>query len=133
MDSVDIHAHYFPKTVLKKLGQEDPRIATELKTNGLVIELQIGKHEYSGKVSPGFIDSEEIVSDTKKQGVSKRVLSLAPESLFYEFPAELAAEACRRCNDFVADLAEKHRDILAAMACVPLQSRMPQRPSWRDR
>jgi len=122
LDSVDIHAHYFPKTVLKKLGQEDPRIATELKTNGLVIELQIGKHEYSGKVSPGFIDSEEIVSDTKKQGVSKRVLSLAPESLFYEFPAELAAEACRRCNDFVADLAEKHRDILAAMACVPLQS-----------
>lgn len=122
MDSVDIHAHYFPKDVLKKLGQEDPRIATELKTNGQDIELKIGKHDYMGKVDLGFINSDEIVNDTKRQRVSKRVLSLAPESLFYEFPAELAEEACRRCNDFIADFTEKHRDILAGMACVPLQS-----------
>ena len=121
MEAIDSHAHYFPVEVLKEIGRKDPRIATELAVNGNQITIKIGKVVYSGRVDKGYVNPDDIESETRRLGLSVRVLSYSPTSMFYELDAKLAEEACRKCNDFASDLAEKFKESAVSMSIVPLQ------------
>jgi len=119
---IDIHAHYFPQRVLKELGEKYPKMKVEVARKGSTVELEMGKFRYQGRVDAGFFGIEKTIEAMDRQRLEKRILSFMPFTLFYEFDEKSAVEATKRCNDFAADIVERHSDRIACMAVVPLHS-----------
>jgi len=122
-EAIDVHCHFFPIRIFKKLSKKYNKFNLEIKSEGDLanIRINIGNVRYSGTVKGGFLDFDKLIKDSLTKHKIIRIISIAPISFFYELDIEIADELYREFNNLASELSEKYKDIVSFMAGIPLQ------------
>lgn len=121
-ESIDIHAHYLPINALKQIRQRSLFLRTEINENGQRLKLTVAEKSSRTTVNFHLLKEERIIKDMDSQRLRKRIFSLSPLALFYNFSAGAGIQLCRMFNDSLSELAMKHPERLDCMCVVPLQN-----------
>lgn len=118
MQTVDIHAHYFPQAYLDLFNSESQRYNTEfhMTEQGFFFKTPI---ESSGPLPAKFIDLKLRLADMDTQGVSVQALSLTGPMVYWadgEFSHKLAAT----WNDGAVEAHKAHPDRFVVLATLPM-------------
>lgn len=119
-ESLDIHCHFFPIKVFKKLSKKYNSFKFYLRNFNHETLVKISNVIYKGNLKKGFSDETALIEETRKSNL-RRIISIAPLTLFYEIEPNECLEFAKEFNDYVSLLQEKNREIVKFMAYVPLQ------------
>lgn len=107
MQTIDIHAHLTPQSLLRAKAQ-----GTDLH----------GIDPHAIAKGQGLdISPQQRLADMERTGVDVQVVSAEPQMYLYEYPSEQAAAIHRECNDEVNQLAVDHPEQFHGLAILPLQ------------
>jgi aminocarboxymuconate-semialdehyde decarboxylase len=119
MQTIDVHAHYFPQTFLDLIAKHGP-------ANGFDYKMVEGKgpqfkrgYMTTGPVSRKFIDLDMRLAAMDAQGVMVHALSLS-QPMVYWAKGDLAQEVAETYNDALAEAHERHPKRLFGLAMLPM-------------
>ena len=116
---IDMHAHWRPAEVADALRARtrEPRIARN--QDGVEV-LQSGRMG-EAPLAEAFDDVDFHLARMDRQGVQTSVLSLLGSFCWIEFqPPEVSGPLCRKVNDGLSAICQKHPGRFAAFAALPL-------------
>ena len=118
MRAIDIHAHYFPETLLNLIGEEGkPFNATYRRTEkGFFIETPVWS---GGPISTRMINLKERIADMDQQGIAVQAISLtAPMTNWGN--AEFSHKLARTWNDEASAAHQAHPSRLVSLLTLPM-------------
>ena len=118
---IDLHSHYIPPAYLELVREEGNPYGRH------VTKLPSGEPALFGDnrlipLLPGFHSVDVKLSDMKKQGVERQVVSPPPFLFQYDLPDSLGVEMATFLNDEAHALEKSQPENFVAMATVPLQN-----------
>jgi len=119
MTMIDMHAHWRPAEVADALRarSREPRILR----NEAGVEVLKAPRMGETPVAAAFDDVEFHLARMDKQGVETSVLSLLGNFCWIESqPADVSGALCRRVNEGLSAICQKHPGRFAAFAALPL-------------
>ena len=119
MTMIDIHAHWRPAEVADALRARtrEPRIVRDGDGREVLKAPRMGETP----LAEAFDDIDFHLARMDRQGVQTSVLSLLGSFNWIEAqPLEVAVPLCRRVNDALSAICEKHPGRFAAFAALPL-------------
>jgi predicted TIM-barrel fold metal-dependent hydrolase len=119
MTMIDMHAHWRPAEVADALRarSREPRILR----NEAGVEVLKAPRMGETPLAQAFDDVEFHLARMDKQGVETSVLSLLGNFCWIESqPADVSGPLCRRVNDGLSAICQKHPGRFAAFAALPL-------------
>lgn len=116
MTVVDVHAHAVLGSTMGAAGEHGP----ELTDNAV---FRVGDYTLCGVRYAGsaFMDVDVRLAAMDDAGIGLQVLSPNPLTFFHHVDADTAVRFCRRHNDDLAALVDKHPDRLRGFAALPMQ------------
>jgi aminocarboxymuconate-semialdehyde decarboxylase len=121
MQTIDIHAHFFPESwpdLAVRFGSQDWPWMKPLGDGEAMVML--GNREFRG-ITQVCWDPTLRVEDLDRQGVDLQVISATPVLFSYNRPAEQALEVARIFNDAALEMCTHTNGRLKALCQVPLQ------------
>jgi len=116
---IDMHAHWRPTEVADALRarEREPRIVK----NDAGVEVLKAARMGEQPLAEAFDDVDFHLARMDRQGVGTSVLSLLGSFNWIEAqPLDIAGPLCRRVNDGLSKICQKHPDRFAAFAALPL-------------
>jgi len=117
--SIDIHAHFFPETLLKLIADEGPAFGVGCALDhpgGPVITF---KGRPGNVLERRFIDIGARIASMDRQGVTIHALSLTAPMVYWA-GADLAVRLSQAFNDACAAAHRQHPDRLIGLAMLPM-------------
>lgn len=116
---IDVHAHYIPDFLLRATGQEMRQfgLTVEAVDQGLRVRHDEG---FAYPVTDVFWNSSVMVETMKNEGLTGRIVSLAPTLFMFNRPPDVQREFISRANEFAAQLVREQPGHLWALGTVPL-------------
>ena len=125
MRSIDIHTHVLTEETMGLLQREAPKIAPRLSPiDADCAVLEVAGTPYRPFPRGGF-DIERRFADMAAAEVDVQVLSVTPQTYFYDQDPALAAACAALQNDQIAKLVKAHPGRFLGIATLPMQA--PQR------
>jgi len=117
---IDVHAHIVLAETMGAAGAHGPEL-TKLADG--TPRFRVGDYVLDGVRYEGspFMDLELRIQGLDNAGIDFQLLSPNPLTYFHHVEPLAATEFCRRHNDTVAALAERHPDRVGAFAAIPIQ------------
>ena len=120
--TIDTHAHYFPESYLKLIGDHGKRCGTTVVSDASGARfIQVGLSLRTGPITPHFYDLDDRIRAMDATGVRMHALSLT-QPMVYWADDELGLDLCIAFNDAVSQAHRKHPDRFIGFACLPLQN-----------
>ena len=117
--AIDIHAHYFPESFLKLIGENAAPYGIEWKmVEGKGPQFRIG-HLMTGPVGARFMDLDTRLAAMDGQHLEAHAMSLS-QPMVYWAKADLAQELCEVYNDALAQAHQAHPQRLFGLATLPM-------------
>lgn len=120
MAILDVHAHAVLEDTMGLAGALGPEMGSDAEGRPWFRVGDYVLHGVKYRGSP-FLDVGLRLKAMDQAGIDQQMLSPNPLTYFHEIPAELAVPYCRRHNDAMAKLADRHPDRLLAAAALPMQ------------
>jgi aminocarboxymuconate-semialdehyde decarboxylase len=121
MPTIDIHAHFFPKSwpdLSARFGTSDwPSLKHMGDGEGMVM---LGDREFR-RITQVCWDPALRAEDLERRGVDVQVISATPVLFSYHRPPEQALEVARMFNDAALEMCSRGHGKLKALCQVPLQ------------
>ena len=117
--SIDIHAHYFPESFLKLIGEHAAGYGIEWKmVEGAGPQFRIG-HVMTGPVGRNFVDLDARLEAMDGQRLQAQAMSLS-QPLTYWAKEDLARKLTEDYNDALAAAHQKHPERLFGLATLAM-------------
>ncbi|NPV71878.1 MAG: amidohydrolase [Firmicutes bacterium] len=118
---VDVHAHYVPIRNGGGIGTRSaPRLVEVLPCAGGKVSVVVNGKAVA-QVEPGLNDLGKQLEDMDREGITYRLLSIAPPIMLYELPPEQAVEWAAAVNEQLAADIDGNRRRFGGLATLPLQ------------
>lgn len=120
---IDLHAHVVLESMLGAAGAHGPELDDGDEACGRPPCFRVGGYELSGVRYRGtpFMDEGARLAAMDAAGIDVQVLSPNPLTFLSRVDAALADAFCRRHNDELAALVDRHPTRLAGFAQLPMQ------------
>jgi aminocarboxymuconate-semialdehyde decarboxylase len=120
--TIDIHTHILTEETMQLLGREAPRLAPKLTPiDAESSVLEVAGTPYRPFPRGGF-DLERRFRDMDAAEVDMHVLSVTPQTYYYDQETSFAAAAAALQNDQIAALVQANSDRFMGVATLPMQS-----------
>jgi aminocarboxymuconate-semialdehyde decarboxylase len=119
MNTIDLHSHVIPPTIVDALRREPASFGAKIEERE--DKLYYSSHGWSSELFPSFYDVDAKLEWMDRVGLSLSAISVAPPAYYYWLPAEAGLKAARLSNDGIAQMVEKHPKRLRGMATLPMQ------------
>src|SRR5690242_9989235 len=117
--AIDVHAHYFPRSLLDLIEKYGPGCGFEFKmVEGKGPQFKHG-HLVTGPVGPKFVELGARLEAMDEQGVQAHALSLS-QPMVYWAQGDLARRVTETYNDALARAHEQHPERLLGLATLPM-------------
>jgi aminocarboxymuconate-semialdehyde decarboxylase len=117
---IDLHSHFFPVDALRNLGKyQDHAPKIVLDQHKLSVTSQIGMRT---GLDAGAYDPTARIKALDKMSIDLQAISPSPILLFYWEEPAVAAHFCRKQNEAIQSVVQKHPDRFIGFGSVPLQS-----------
>jgi aminocarboxymuconate-semialdehyde decarboxylase len=119
--TIDIHAHAVLEETFGAAGEHGPELT--IASDGRPL-FRVGGYRLHGVRYRGsaFMDIEVRIAAMDRAGIDFQVVSPNPLTYFHFIDAAAATAFCRRQNDVLATLVQRHPTRLAGLAALPMQS-----------
>lgn len=117
--SIDIHAHFFPDTMLRLIASDGPAfgVSCDLDHAGGPVITSNGRR--GNVLEPRFIDIGARIASMDQQGVGVHALSLTAPMVYWA-GADLAVRLSQAFNDACSAAHRQHPDRLVGLAMLPM-------------
>jgi aminocarboxymuconate-semialdehyde decarboxylase len=118
--AIDVHAHYYPETFLKLIGDHAAASGIEYRmVEGKGPQFKIG-HLTTGPVQRKFVDLDARLAAMDEQKVEVHLLSLS-QPMVYWAERDLSQRLTESFNDAIALAHERHPKRIYGLATLPMQ------------
>jgi aminocarboxymuconate-semialdehyde decarboxylase len=119
MNTIDIHAHYFPQSYLDLVADDGKRFdaSYRMTDQGFFIKTPAGSN---GPLPAKFIDMKARLADMDQQGVAVQAISLTAPMLYWG-DVTLSSKLAKAWNDAASAACQTHPERLVAFLTLPMQ------------
>jgi len=119
METIDIHAHWYPQEWIRLFEKDGPKEGASLERKEGKYHLKV-KH-ITNAFDERFVVVDERVGEMNKRGVDVHALSLTTPMVYWASPA-LGLALSQAFNDAASAAHLRHPDRLVGLAMVPMHS-----------
>jgi aminocarboxymuconate-semialdehyde decarboxylase len=119
MQTIDIHAHWYPAEWLALFEKDGPREGATLKRDGPLYQIKTEK--IANAFDERFVGLEDRLKKMDEIGVQVHALSLTTPMVYWASPG-LGLALSQAFNDACAAAHEKHPERFVGLAMLPMQS-----------
>jgi len=120
INTIDIHNHIFLQDAFSTVPDRYSVDVPRLIENSHKTFIKIGKNIY-GPVSPPFYSIKDRLDKMKREGIDLQILSVYPNTFFYNLNIEEAKEFSKNQNNAIYEVVKQFPDHFRGLATVPLQ------------
>jgi len=118
--TIDIHSHIFIPEAFSTISDKYSIDAPRLIESSNKAFIKIGNNVY-GPFPPAFYSIKDRLEKMKRGGIELQLLSVHPNTFFYNLNIEEAKEFSRSQNDSISEVANHYSEHFRGLATVPLQ------------
>ena len=119
--SIDVHSHAIPLEALEGFKSEPFKYGLELREDSAGQKSLVTPSGFAFPVYEGFYDAQTRLKDLDARHVEKEILTPAPNSFFYDIPAEIEIPFIRKINDGIAAMCRQAPERLIPGGALPMQ------------
>src|SRR3984885_6896901 len=118
VQTIDIHAHYFPQEYLDIIAEDGQRFRVEYRSDREGIYIQ-NEHRLQGPLPHRVVNLEERIADMNAQGIAVQAISLTGPMAHWG-GADLSQRLARAWNDAASSAHQKYPARLVGLLTLPM-------------